>query len=234
MLVWLACVPIDAVLYEQAMKKPDFLQAFNTCGMIREESARLDCQVASMERFERLEKSDCDGLPAGIWHEECLFLYAERQSHAGNQKEALYACTLTGFARECSFHLIRNGVRQVIQESPEVAAQAITPYQGMPFAPDAERLFWKTWWRERLVLKKPLTPEGCPGAACKAGLQEVLYGLLEVRLRASGGKFCKEESRLEPENTWVAGPEIDGWIAQWKQDACLREAQGPLPLPKTP
>jgi len=153
MIEWLllACsLPSDGTLYQQALHEKDFDRAFGLCMKITEDQARGDCAVAVMEALHRRDPADCQRLEPGIWKEECMFLYAERAASDGHLREAFQSCNQTRFGRECSYHLIRQGVRSVLALPPAEAGNLLLAYQDLPWAPDAEWLFWKTYWRQRL------------------------------------------------------------------------------------
>ncbi len=228
-----------AELYRDALRATSWEEARGLCRRLPE-ADRPDCLVAAMEALGRLDRADCDDIPAGVWRDECVFLYAEREARAGNLAEAFTACDTTVFGRECSFHLIREGARSVLDLPLSDAVPAAIPYDGLPRAPDAQRLFWRTWFRERLERKVPVDPTGCPTADCSAGARETILLTLNAFARAQGAAFCAggplPDGRVGARILWVEGPETVGWVAEFVDGECARRegrVRGP-PRPPTP
>lgn len=213
-----------AELYRDALRAETWESARAACLRLdgREEA---DCLLAAMEAHGRLEEDDCAAIPKGVWRDECLFLYAERVAKAGDVEAGLATCEGIGFGRECSFHLIREGARTVLRASMVDAAQRSLDYSGLTHAPDAERLFWKTWHRERLEAKIPLDPTECPNETCSTGARQTLLLTLNGIARARGEGFCDGSM---PENAsservlWVKTAETDAWVAEYVDGECAR------------
>ena len=85
--------------------------------------------VAVMDRLGVLERDACDAMPEGAWKDECLFRYAERVAAAGDVAAGAAACTQVRYARECSFHLVRNSARTVLERPVAQAAPALEPWR---------------------------------------------------------------------------------------------------------
>ncbi|MES2640567.1 MAG: hypothetical protein V4850_13825 [Myxococcota bacterium] len=189
-----------------------------------------------MEAQGRLDEADCDGIPKGVWHDECVFLYAEREARAGNLAEAFAACDRTVFARECSFHLIRIGARAVLDQPLTDAAATAVAYQGLPRAADAQRLFWKTWFQDRMEKGEPVDPTGCPTQDCVEGARQTVLLTLNALGRAGGGTFCDgsvPDGNSGKRTLWVEGPETVGWVDEFVEGECLRrrgQTRGPIPV----
>lgn len=186
-----------------------------------------DCLVSAMGRLHRLERADCELVKETIWHNECLFQFAERAAQAGQLQAAFDACSASAYGRECSFHLVRQASDTVLDAEPAVAATKVAPYLAMEAAPDAPRLFWRAWWRDRLGKGKPVDPTGCPDDACRQGAQETIFTTLHALARARGEAFCAEV----PSNphTWVSNPTTDGWVRDWQASECRRREISPAP-----
>lgn len=226
LLLLVACAaPSDAERYRAALGAGDWSEARRSCGEIRGETNRADCLVAAMERFDRLGPEDCALVPPGLWRDECTFLYAERLARAGQVPEAIAACEVTGFGRECAYHLLRAAARATVDEPPTVAARMIAPYTGMTDAHDAPRLYWKAWFREQAAADRPLDPTGCPDEPCRAAAREVLLQKLGARLSAEGPRLC-EGGPVPPDFggriMWVESPLTRGWVDQWRDRNCVR------------
>lgn len=184
-----------------------------------------DCLVASMEAQGRLDEADCDVIPKGVWRDECVFLYAEREARAGNLAEAFAACERTVFGRECSYHLIRIGARTVLDRPMGDAAAIAVSYQGLPRAADAQRLFWKTWFRERMEKDVPVDPMGCPTLDCVEGARQTVLLTLNAFARAGGDAFCDgtiPDGKSGKRTLWVEGPETVGWVTEFVEGECAR------------
>ncbi|MDP2313273.1 MAG: proline-rich domain-containing protein [Pseudomonadota bacterium] len=221
-----------AELYRDALAAPTWDEARGLCERLPEADVP-DCLVAAMEVQGRLDEADCDVLPKGVWHDECVFLYAEREARAGNLAEAFTACDRTVFGRECSYHLIREGARAVLDRTLEEASPAAVPYTGLDRAPDAQRLFWRTWFRERMEKKVPVDPTGCPTRDCLDGARETVLLTLNALARAGGAGFCEgppPDGQSGARVLWVEGPETIGWVTEFVEGECARRqgrARGP-------
>ena len=225
-----------AELYRDALHASTWEEGRDTCGKLPE-ADRGDCLVAVMEVHQRLDRADCETIPAGLWHSECVFLFAEREAKAGNLAYAVEACDRSGFGRECSYHLIREGARAVLDASIEDAAKATATWDGMQHAPDAERLFWRTWFRERLQKKIPVDPSGCTTPACNDGARETILMTLNGLARARGEAFCDGSlpSPVQGDRTmWVETGAVHEWIFEFVEGECARRsgrARGGAPHP---
>jgi hypothetical protein len=215
-------------------------QARWLCGRL-DGDAEPDCLVAAMEAQGRLEASDCQVVPEGLWRDECVFLYAERQARAGDLGEAMHTCEQTRFGRECSFHLIREGSRAVLDKPVAEAAAATGAYTGMKLAPDAERLFWKSWFRERLQKKKEVDPRDCPTASCFEGAREAVLSSLNGLARAGALDPCTgplPDGTSNGRRLWVDHPIVWPWVMEFVEGECARREGrvrvGPAGLPQAP
>ncbi|MFN7145142.1 MAG: hypothetical protein ACK4YP_15300, partial [Myxococcota bacterium] len=153
--------------------------------------------MAVQEALGRLDRADCDGILAGVWRDECVFLYAERVAAAGNAAAGFAACEDTSFGRHCTYHLIREGARAVLERPLAEAAVATDAYAGLRLAPDAERLFWQTWFRERMGRNQPVDPTDCGALprgvdTCRQGARDTVELSLRGLARAKGTRFCEE------------------------------------------
>jgi hypothetical protein len=219
-MVWiLAACRGDAETYRAAVGAEDFGAGVAACGELADRRMRGDCLVTVMENHERLDLADCATVEEDIWREECVFLAAERLAAAGKAAPAMDACNRTRFARECSYHLLRAAARTVKGDEPASAAQALGPWQGMAAAPDAERLFWKAWWREQ----DRVDPARCRvERACEEGAKEVVLSTLGPALAADPTGFCADAGRW-PKRA-VPTPTTEAWVAEWRLRECQRVA----------
>lgn len=218
--IW-ACTVSDATLYTQALHEPDFDRAFSLCMRIASEQSQGDCAVAVMEHLHRREESDCQRLKPGLWQEECYFLYAERAAAEGRLREGFRACQRTDFGRECSFHLVRQGIRRVVALPPTEAADLLTAYQGLPYAPDLEFLFWKTYWRQRLEAGKAIEPNSCADEVCEVGARANVFELLEAR-RSNLVHTCEvwKQGGDVGGKSWARTELTEGWVQEWMTHNC--------------
>ncbi len=240
LLVLLACggeAPGTGELYRDALAAPTWHDARALCGRIPAVQ-RDDCLVASMDTHGRLDEHDCDAIADGVWRHECVFLYAEREARAGNLSRAFAACEATAFGRECTFHLVREGARAATDLPLAEAAVVAVPYADLPRAPDAQRLFWRTWFKERLEAKEPIDPTGCATMDCVGGAKETLYLTLTSLARAPGGTFCGgafPDGRVGARELWRPGPLTAGWVTEFVDGACAHDPghrRAPVPLPE--
>lgn len=218
-----------AELYQDALHAPTWEASRDTCRRLPA-ADQGDCLVASMEIHQRLDRADCEDIPAGLWHNECVFLFAEREAKAGNLAYAVEACDRSGFGRECSYHLIREGARAVLDAPMEEAAAATRTWEGMQHAPDAERLFWRTWFRERQQKDIPVDPTGCATPACQDGARETLIFTLNGLARARGEAFCDgslPSPTIGTRTLWVETGPVAGWVYEYVEGECARRSGRP-------
>lgn len=181
-----------------------------------------------MALHDRRDPDDCGLVVEPLWREECLFQYAERAAAAGELEPAFAACNRSLYGRECSFHLLRQAAEPTLDGSPAEAAPVLTPYLALEPAPDAPRLFWRTWFRDRLARHHPVDPTGCPDRACEQGAREAIYGSLTALARAQGAGFCL--GPVSDPKLWVPGATADAWVAEWQASECRRrELAAPRP-----
>lgn len=220
-----ACGMSEAARYQAALHAPDFEEAARHCERLSSVNSKGDCLVASMERHNRLNEADCERVPAGLWREECLFLYAERAAAAGDLQAAFATCDRINFGRECSFHLIREAARAVRDVPIDQAGAAIAPYRTLDRAPDAPRLFWKAWFRERQEVNIPVDPTGCPDLDCEWGAMQPVFMLLNTRVRDDAAKLCSAPiTGVEPDGRvlWADTPLTRAWVSGWQNAECRR------------
>jgi hypothetical protein len=212
--------------YRDAMNATDRASARAACARLPED-ARAECYVTVFDRLGG-ERSDCDVVPEGVWRDECVFLYAEDLAAAGNVPEAITTCGTTRFGRECSFHLVRAAVERVVDQPVATAAEAIAPYRSMPLAPDAPRLFWRTWFRDRYAKDIPIDPSGCADDECRAGAREALYFSLASLANMAGDALCggpRIDGRSGDRALWVDDDVTRAWVAEWTASECRRRGQ---------
>ncbi len=232
----------DAQRYHDALTTPEWSTARASCEALASPTARPDCLLAAMERLGRLERADCALVADPLWNDECVFLYAERAARAGDLADAFAACNETRFRRECSYHLIREAARTVLDRPAAEAATRIAPYTSLPGAPDAPRLFWRAWHRERLAEHFPIDPAACgDDATCVAGARETILVTLTAMSTARPEGLCgvPEPSGVTPSGrvTWVESPQTRTWVHHFVENDCARRRDGPppgAPEPRSP
>lgn len=218
-----------AELYRDALRAETWEEGSALCRRLPEEDAP-DCLVAVQEALGRLDRADCDAIPAGVWRDECVFLYAERVAAAGDAAAGFAACEGTRFGRHCTYHLIREGARAALERPLAEAAVATDAYAGLRLAPDAGRLFWQTWFRERMSRNHPVDPSGCGALprgveACHQGALDTIELSLQGMARARGHSFCKgppPDGHAGERTLWVRTPETEAWVAAFVARACPR------------
>jgi hypothetical protein len=225
----LACEePTEAERLREALTAPTWEEARAACLSLEESGS---CLVSAAEAHHRLERADCDAVADPLWKDECVFRYAERASKAGQRDAAVAACEATRFGRECSFHLIREGARAVLLDDVATAAAAVDPWRNVRLAPDAPRLFWRTWFRERLGKGVAVDPTGCPDEDCLTGAREAIYTTMSAVARASKD-FCGgalPDGRLGDKQIWVDGERTRAWVGEWARSECMRRDRAGAP-----
>ena len=205
--------------YLNALTAAGWASALSSCEAIDREPARSDCLTAITEKHAR-PIEDCERITVDHWAQECRFLYAERAARAGELDAAFAACNGTqAFGRECSYHLIREAARAVLDQAPAQVPDFAKGYTALARAPDAERLFWNAYFRERLALRTLIDPTGCPDLACFDG------ALHEMRLHLPGIKrtrsdFCTADVNTLGEAIWARGATTARWVEEWRQGPC--------------
>lgn len=231
------------------MAAPSWPEARAGCEAIRDGESRADCLLAAMEVHGRLNPEDCAIIAPGRWHDECLFLFAERANKAGRLDEAFAACQESGFGRECSFHLIREAARTVKDATPAEAIRAVEPYRGLARAPDAESLFWQAWYREQAAEGLPVDPTSCPDDVCRDAARAIVFQRLNGLFTANPSGWCSwvpapgeplagvappappVTGRGQP--AWIASPLVEEWVVKWSLRNCARW-RDPRPRPDAP
>lgn len=234
MLLACACAaPSEAERYRDALAASDWDTARRLCDSL-DGTNRADCLLAAMERHGRLDTADCAIVTDALWADECTFLFAERAARAGKLDVAFDACATTHFARECSYHLIREAAGEVVEAPAAEAAKRITPYQALKGAPDAPRLFWKAWHRARVARHIPIDPDVCADDACRSSAREAVLTTLAAMSAARPGGFCESgpPSGSSTERTaWVENEVTREWVGRWVENDCARRRNPPPHAP---
>jgi hypothetical protein len=184
-----------------------------------------------MDRLDRRDSGDCAMVSVNV-QDECRFLYAEREARAGNAPEAMRACATTRFARECSYHLVREAARTVLSQPPGAAESALRPWLSMPTAPDSARLFWKAYFREQLAAKMTANPGECPNDVCRQGAQETLYASLNAAARADPAALCLAVPEVP--RGWIIDELTSGWVEYWIVSECRARGMAPPAIAAAP
>ena len=225
-----ACTPSTAERLQAAGAAPDLAAAFAACeGIGGEEGAR--CMVDQAER-RGADAELCAQIGPPKWAGECRFRAAERLVRSGDAEAAMSLCVSTPFARECSYHLLRESARSVLAAPPATAAAALVPWLAVPSAHDAPKLFWKAYFRERRSDGGTADPTGCPDEACAQAARETFFEAARATFRADREGFC-----AAPPPTlsgWAATAETEAWLSTWAADACTRDAAPPQAIPAAP
>jgi hypothetical protein len=110
----------------------------------------------------------------------------------------------------------------VLDLPPAEAGTLLMAYQDLPWAPDADWLFWKTYWRQRLEAGKPVEPNTCADEICEVGARACIFELLEVKKRANLSHFCTQwRNKVDVSaNSWVHTELTDGWVDEWASHQC--------------
>ncbi|MBM4369593.1 MAG: hypothetical protein FJ102_25515 [Deltaproteobacteria bacterium] len=219
MILLVACAASEAERLAAGATAESYESSVATCAEMRGQK-RDDCLLAAMREHDRRVRADCDLISEARAKGECLFAYAERVVK-DNPAEAMDACAATQFARECSYHLLREAARTVEEKLPAEAAAAIEPWRSISAVHDPDRLFWKAYFRERVDRKLVVDPEGCPGPECRAGARETIISVLNGRLKADPS-LC---TAVVTDERWVDSATTRGWIDAWKRNECTRSAE---------
>lgn len=205
--------------YAAALVAGDWAGAHRECAAIEGEPARSDCLVAITERHDR-PLADCSEIADPGWAQECAFQFAERAAQAGHLDEAFAACDNTpAFGRECSYHLIRQVADRQLDKPIAEVSDAAAPYASLARAPDAERLFWRAWFRGRLRRDVVIDPTGCPTQACEdAALDEMKTHL--PGFRRSRPDFCTADVTTIGETVWAHTALTTQWVSAWRSGPC--------------
>jgi hypothetical protein len=217
------CARSDAELLQEALGADDHAQAAAACAQLGGVTGDR-CRVDVAARHNRLDGAHCEPVSDPLWRDECAFQLAERLAVVGRPEEAVALCSGTRFARECSYHLLREVARGVLGKPTEAAA-ALGAWEGMIPERDVARLFWKAWLREGRAAGAELNPEVCPDAACEAAARETLFESLRGQHRANREGFCA--SVAPPPPGWEETALVREWTTRWASDACARDASAP-------
>lgn len=222
LLALLGCRVEPGDAWARALAAGTWDDARDACAALDEPA---ECLVAAMEQHGRLDRADCDAVPPGLWKDECVFRYAERAAKAGEHAAAVEACNGTRFGRECAFHLVRAAAEAVWDRPMAEAATAAAAWQGLDRAPDASRLFWRSWFRKRQGKGLALDPGECPDPTCRDGARETLYLTLTGLARAAGEGFCAgppPDGTMTDRRLWASTPETEEWVERWVRSECMR------------
>jgi len=168
MIWWLfACgasstVESEAQRYLQAVEPGIPLeQALEICESL-EDARSGECALGAMQVRGAVTEERCTGIKEGLWRDECLFSAAEGLQKEGHIDEAFALCGRTRFARECTFHVIRDTAQSVQNSDPQALVKLSSSLES-PWAADAKELFWKSWHRTAQEAGLVLDTERCRG-----------------------------------------------------------------------
>ncbi len=226
------CAPSEAVLLERALSAPDYGAAVAGCNAL--EGVRADrCRVEVAALHGHDELAACALVEDPMWKDECVFQLAERLASRGEAGTAFELCSHTRFSRECSYHLLREVARGVLDRSPAEAAAALGPWRSVKGVGDASRLFWKAWFREGRAKGRRVSAEDCPEPECVDAARETLFESLRALHRADPAGFCARPP--DAVEGWVWAGQAPEWSARWVADACARDASpSPRAIPPPP
>lgn len=216
--------PTTAEIWQKALAAPTLAEGVALCNQ-GPPGLRAECVAVVADAHATLDRSVCDALPGGLWHDECLFQYAERAAKADKLPDAIAACNDTRFGRECSFHLLRDAAEAMWSDPMDKVTGFVKTWPSMERAPDAGRLFWRTWHRKRLVERLPVDPTGCPGDDCLLGARDVIYQSLNGVAKARGPDFCLNppfDGWVGEREMWVHNATTSAWFQEWATTECMR------------
>ena len=230
--------PADAELYRQAVAlAPDYAVARPLCDQMVDADGRADCQMAVMERFDRLEPADCETVERGLWVDECYFQMAERRRAAGDLAGALATCERIRFARFCDWHLLQDEVEASIDEAPAAVEARLAPFVGLRALPDAAVQLWVIRFRERAGRDHILDERDCDGlkapGPCQKAVNAHVRSILDSLGRAHKDQLCDkplgQRARLGDGPAWLLGPLTEAAESRWVFERCRVDAQAPPP-----
>lgn len=157
-------------------------QALSGCQDIAAEDAQGDCLSAALEVREGTQLQDCEQIRSDRWRDECVFVLAE-QLREEDLGAAIETCHHSVYARECSYHLVRDTAREATSLPPIQAEAQIKPFEAARRAPDAPVLFWKEWARYTVrELGQSIREDTCTGLqepqSCSQGLMKARKEML--------------------------------------------------------
>lgn len=218
----------DAGWYTRALSEKGYDAAASDCRNIDAAESREDCLIAAMEANQRLDPADCVDLAVPKWHEECLFMLAERQSHAGDLRLGLQTCETSRFRRSCTWHLLQDKVQSTLDSSGTEAERALDDFEAERSLPDAAYQFWVIRLREAGAVGRPVDETDCntsrDPAACRRAVEAHVRRILDTLGRAGLASVCKAEPGARAMNrgkpAWVAGPLTSASEAAWVRERC--------------
>ncbi len=191
------------------------------CAALPTLDAQGDCATAAVEARGAITDDACEGVPPGLWHDECRFMLAERQRAAGDLGRGLATCGAQRFGRECTFHLIRSEAWDVHDGTASQALERVARLGDLPLARDAERLFWREWHHKGLVEGLQVDPARCDVLADPGPCRSATGELFRDAAAALGwARVCARIADGRPplsrggQASFAPSPERDGWLAQ--------------------
>ena len=231
----------DAHLYAQALTGSEtFLEARELCLRIRDPASRGDCEVAVMERWQRLNVDDCRTIARGppelsLWRDECMFQLAERMRARGDLDRALETCLDTRFARQCSWHLVQDEAEASLDEAPAVAERRIARFVAARRIPDAPVQFWAIRFRTAAAAGRlpdeAICNELAQPAPCRDAVESYVRTVLDAWLRGDPnlacGRVAPSSDTVELRPAWVEGPYATAAAVDWRALHCGDTPTGP-------
>lgn len=208
MLLLLACgVPGEAELFASALEAPDVATALGLCARIEDPFVAGECSTASMA-LHAPDLEACKALEVVLWRDECVFSAAEAMA-AEDLRAAVDACHDSRFARECSFHLIRDRARTVATVDAATASSLAATLGDIRRAPDALFLFWQEWFVAGRQAGLAANPARCEGASDPLDCIEGLRRLAHQTARSLGPEvFCRRLAEGDLAADLDPGPQI--------------------------
>ncbi len=228
----------DVELYREALATaPTYEAARAACDAIGEADSRGDCQMAVMERFERLQWADCETVERGLWVDECYFQMAERQRASGDLAGALRICENIRFARFCVWHLLQDEVEASLDEAPAVAEARLLPFVGSRALPDAAVQLWVIRFREAAGHGRVLDEADCATLQapepCQRAVNAHVRTILDSVSRSQRERLCAQElgkrAFVGTSPAWRLGPLTTAAESRWVFERCGAEAPAPPP-----
>jgi len=221
----------DGAAYPSALaESASYEAAVVYCGQIEAIDLRGDCQVAVMEKWNRLDPQDCEALESELWKHECLFQLGERQWQAGDVETGLHTCQQTRFRRNCGWHLVQYEVLDTLDLPAAEAEAQIRGFEDFEPMPDAALQFWIIRFRELAGEGRPPNEVDCGGLQnpepCRAAIQRHVISTLQTQARRHHDELCAAAPgtrvTLRGEPAWTPGPVVEEAEDQWFSSRCLQ------------
>jgi hypothetical protein len=205
-------VEADHVLYARALRAEDGAAGWSTCGGIRSEIDRGDCEAAVSAQFSYFER--CADAATQKWQDECWFEAAEAQSRDGDTLGALTACERGSWVKECQDHLLGMLAMGWIDEPVAAAGVHFAPIKPKLRDRTLPFLFWRHFFRNRIGREAAFVAGECPDATCASAASAEITSLLR-----QSRSICTSV----PEYAWATDPSTRQAVVDAKDKICTRQ-----------